>query len=422
MVKGEKLNFILKLILPVLVSTFFVSTLVSICQKRLGFSENIANVLIAFILTGVISLFLPKIIIAPLKKLKESISFLVDEEKEEVVLKKIEIKLEGELRSLVFILNKFIETEKNILSQMKKELKEISSFSETLASSLQQINASVQEISSTTQELAKGASAQAETSLKIKEDMHTLESASKEINTNISSASTFSQEVLKGFTLSKNFNQQLRGILDEVFIIMENLNKRSFSLKEKTEAINSITETITKVADQTNLLALNAAIEAARAGEAGKGFAVVAEEVRKLATNTTNSVKEIKDTVKVIQGEVTNTVETTQGAYQKMKEGKDFSTKVNLSLEEVNKSIEQMTKMGNVISEVVGQQVVLVDSIFKDVEKISHISENTASSCQEVSASIEEQTSSLQEITSTIQRLSNYIEKLKGYLSSKFKV
>ena len=123
-----------------------------------------------------------------------------------------------------------------------------------------------------------------------------------------------------------------------------------------------------------------------------------------------------------IQEEVTNTVETTQHAYQKMKEGRDFSTKVSISLEDVNKSIEQMVKMAGVISEVVGQQVVLVSSIFKDVEKISHGSEKTVSSCQEVSASVEKQTSSIEEITSTIQRLSNYIGKLKKHLSSKFKI
>jgi len=64
---------------------------------------------------------------------------------------------------------------------------------------------------------------------------------------------------------------------------------------------------IRTVASQTNLLGLNAAIEAARVGDAGRGFGVVAEEIRKLATTTTDSVKKIDEIVKAVQKDSNHT-------------------------------------------------------------------------------------------------------------------
>ena len=60
-------------------------------------------------------------------------------------------------------------------------------------------------------------------------------------------------------------------------------------------------EFVSEVATSSKLLSLNASIEAARAGQAGRGFAVVAGEIGKMAENSDQAVKKIKEILLAIQ-------------------------------------------------------------------------------------------------------------------------
>ena len=87
--------------------------------------------------------------------------------------------------------------------------------------------------------------------------------------------------------------------IEEIYSNCSEELKKSLEKIKVIENISHMSNLILSIAEQTNLLALNAAIEAARAGEGGKGFAVVAEEIRKLATQSSNAVNNI-------QGELDN--------------------------------------------------------------------------------------------------------------------
>lgn len=64
------------------------------------------------------------------------------------------------------------------------------------------------------------------------------------------------------------------------------------------QEINGKSLQLDKIESKQNILSLNASIEAARAGEFGRGFAVVAAEVGKLAVNSGEINKSIKQSLK----------------------------------------------------------------------------------------------------------------------------
>ncbi len=228
-------------------------------------------------------------------------------------------------------------------------------------------------------ELTKGAVlSQKSATVSVAAAINELDASASDVenNTQIAAEKSVSadEKASQGLALARETREGIDALRDKV----EQNAQMITQLNCKTEEVGSVLDVINSIADQTNLLALNAAIEAARAGEQGRGFAVVADEVRTLAVRTHDSIGLIQQTIKGLQTDTSNAVQSMNEVSRQAQEKAGDVAKVSDLISDLSQQFKELDELNSQVAEAAKQQNIAAEEINKNVVHISDIAEQSS--------------------------------------------
>lgn len=241
----------------------------------------------------------------------------------------------------------------------------------------------------------------------------------EEVALRIVSLSQSTEETSLSSSSGLKATQDLIHIVDGVRQESANTEAAVMKLEVHSEGIERMLEGIAGIAEQTNLLALNAAIEAARAGESGRGFAVVAGEVKKLAEHSQQTVREIHQTLALVQEgirEVHGAAKLTVQGTQQSLEAVEQATQAFKVVAEANLSmVDHLREIKNSMNDM--QQE--TRQFLNDIEDVSAATQATAAGTEEVAAAGDHQSESIGQVLKTLNELNVTADQMQQWIAEK---
>ena len=231
-----------------------------------------------------------------------------------------------------------------------------------IGNSAEQVAGGAEQVASGAQVLSQGAVEQASSIEELAANINEISDGVRNSADDAVNASRFADDVGSMALDSDAQMSQMNHIIQEI-------RKNSYHITE-------IVKEIEDIAFQTNILSLNAAVEAARAGEAGRGFAVVANEVRHLASKTTEASKMTAE----LALQTTRTVE----------EGTQAADKTADSLKKVVEGIQKVSAVMDRISDASIRQADSIAQVRQSIDLISEIVQGNSATSEESAAASEE--------------------------------
>lgn len=374
---------------------------------------------IAIILTTVAIIWQVRYLTNTIKKVNELAGDLSNGD---FSVKELEIISEDELGQMSSSLNKMLLENKNMIKEISNDADNVSFITDDLGKATSYLVENYKGIKDSVKSIS--------------ESMLNSSATTEEVNASVeevnSSISLLSQETMKSYDMAKDIKIRAYNIermskesytkaasLSEIH--ERNLN-HSIENAKVVKEIDIMAKIISDIAEQVNLLSLNASIEAARAGEQGKGFAVVASEIGNLANQTSNTVKEIIETISKVQNVFSKLTDDSKQMLLFIKDTvtpdyKEFVSFAN----QYDKDANDIENLSVKVSEMTNSIEFIIHEVGNAIQNIAESSQDTASNSSEIVSSIELVSELVEKISCIVEKESEVSENLSSMVK-KFKL
>lgn len=375
-------------------------------ETKLPLKDLSKKLIISLLVSGIITALIIILQVNTItRKIKKANNFTMSLAKGDFTINPIVVKGRDELSQLEVSLNKMLTDNRGVIQSIAGGANGITNAGESLEVVVHKLTEQFQSINTAIRD--------------INEVMMSSSASTEEVNASVeevhSSIDVLTQETEAGKELAENIHRKAREAERKSEIsyekaqelIKENEKKLLISLENAkiVESISTMAGQIAQIAEQVNLLSLNASIEAARAGEHGKGFAVVAKEIGTLASMTTHTVDDIKNTIDKVTGAYKNLMDNSSEMLEFMKvnvtgdyreflhTAKQYDTEASA----ISKNIETISRMTEGIDRISSE-------VTKAISEIAQGAQITAESSSAILGNIDGLSEVVEEVASLIEK------------------